>query len=198
MRAGKGVSMRRSAAATRAHVLEVAHELFYWHGIHAVGVDRIAADAGIAPTTLYRVFASKDDLVAAYVERGSALYREWFDAAAASGAGPRAQVLAVFAALGAQVQPERCRGCPFLMALAEYPDPAHPAHVHASATKAWVRSRFAELAAATGAGAPDDLADDLMLVFEGVYATVASLGVHGPPRRAVALATAILDGDPGR
>ena len=69
---------RRSADETRAHVLAVAHELFYWQGIRAIGVDRIAAEAEIAPTTLYRLFASKDDLIAAYVERAHEAYREWF------------------------------------------------------------------------------------------------------------------------
>ena len=121
--------MPRSSAETREHVLGVAHELFYWHGIRATGVDRVAAAAGVAPTTLYRLFASKDDLIAAYIKRADRLYREWFDgAAAAGGTDPRDQILAVFDALGEQVQPQHCRGCPFLMALAEFADPAHPAH----------------------------------------------------------------------
>ena len=68
----------RSAATTRTHVLDVAHELFYWQGIKATGVDAIAKAAEVAPTTLYRLFDSKDDLVGAYVERAAAEYREWF------------------------------------------------------------------------------------------------------------------------
>ncbi len=140
--------MPRSSAETREHVLGVAHELFYWHGIRATGVDRVAAAAGVAPTTLYRLFASKDDLVAAYIERADRLYREWFDAAAAAGGpDPREQILAVFDALGEQVQPQRCRGCPFLMALAEFPDRAHPAHRAAVAMKVWLRDRFGQLMA---------------------------------------------------
>ena len=77
--------MSRSAAATREHVLAVASELFYWNGIRATGIDRVAAEAGVAPTTLYRVFASKDDLIGAYIERADRLYREWFEAAARAG-----------------------------------------------------------------------------------------------------------------
>ena len=69
---------RRTAEETREHVLDVAHELFYWTGIRATGVDRVAADAGIAPTALYRLFPSKDARVAAYVERAEQRYREWF------------------------------------------------------------------------------------------------------------------------
>jgi AcrR family transcriptional regulator len=188
---------RRTAAQTREHVLKVAHDLFYWHGIRAIGVDRIAADAGIAPTTLYRLFASKDDLVAAYVERADRLYRAWFDAAtAADGRHPRERILALFDALAEQVRPEVCRGCPFLMALAEHPDLALPTHRNAIAMKTWVRSRFRELtdelARTTPVGDPAALADQLALVMEGVYASVQALGVEGPARQARALAELLL------
>jgi AcrR family transcriptional regulator len=190
--------MGRRAADTREHVLGVAHELFYWHGIRATGVDRVAAEAGVAPTTLYRLFASKDDLIAAYIERADRLYREWFDAAAAAGGpDPREQVLAVFGALGEQVQPQHCRGCPFLMALAEFPDPAHPAHRAAVTMKTWVRDRFGQLTAALASGGrttrPELLADQLSLVMEGTYASAQALTAEGPARHARAVAESLLD-----
>jgi len=190
--------MSRSSADTREHVLSVAHELFYWHGIRATGVDRVAAEAGVAPTTLYRLFASKDDLVAAYIERADRLYRAWFDAAArAGGADPRQAILAVFDALGEQVQPQHCRGCPFLMALAEFPDPAHPAHRAAVTMKTWVRGRFASLTAALahGGGAGDQsdlLADQLSVIMEGVYACAQALTAAGPGRPARTIVEAVL------
>jgi len=178
-------------------VLEVAHELFYWHGIRATGVDRVAAEAGVAPTTLYRLFASKDDLVAAYVERAFRLYREWFDAAAApGGSAPRDRILAVFDALAEQVQPDRCRGCPFLMALAEFPDADHPARRGAIAMKVWVRGRLGELAEEFATANPVDdpagLADNLSLLMEGVYASAQALGHLGPARRARTIAAVLL------
>ena len=123
-------------------MLEVANELFYWNGIRATGVDRVAAEAEVAPTTLYRLFASKDDLIGAYLQRAGRLYREWFDAAALDGGPhPRDRILALFDALAEQVRPHQCRGCPFLMALAEFPDPAHPAHRHAVNWRVRSRSR---------------------------------------------------------
>ena len=185
---------RRTAAETREHVLAVAHELFYWNGIRATGVDAIAAEADVAPTTLYRLFASKDDLIAAYIERADGLYREWLTAATAPVVGPpRERILALFDALDEQVQPERCRGCPFLMALAEFPDPQLPAHAGAVATKAWVRGRLGELTAAMAVGDPDALADQLAVVMEGVYASAQALGAGGPARRARALAETLMD-----
>jgi len=177
--------MRRPAAETREHILAVAHDLFYWHSIKGTGVDAIAAKAGVAPTTLYRLFASKDDLVAAYVERASEHYKQWFLDATADGT-PSDRLRSLFDTLHLQVQPEHCRGCPFLMAMAELPDASARAHALAVETKAWVRARIGELA-------DDDLlADQLTLIMEGVYASVAALGVDGPARRARALVDTLL------
>jgi AcrR family transcriptional regulator len=184
---------RRSSAETREHVLQVAHDLFYWHGIRAIGVDRLAEEAGIAPTTLYRLFASKDELVAAYVSRAEARYREWFVAAtAADGRSARERILALFDAQKDQVRPEQCRGCPFLMALTELPDPQLAGHQHAVALKVWVRARLGELTEELGVQEPEVLADRLMLVLEGVYATVQALGHEGPARQARALVEGLL------
>jgi AcrR family transcriptional regulator len=194
--------MHRTAAETRAHVLEVAQELFYWHGVRAVGVDRVAAEAGVAPTTLYRLFASKDELVAAYVERANEQFRAWFSLAIEmAGPDPREKILAVFDELVIQVQPDRCRGCAFLMVLAEFPDPALPAHQGAVTTKGWVREQIHDLvdrlAATRTVADPEVLADQLTLVVEGVNASVQALGADGPARQARALAELILDATVG-
>ena len=138
----------RPAAETREHILDVAERLFYWDGIRATGVDKIAAEAGVAPTTLYRLFASKDDLVAAYVDRFAAGYRDWIDTlTSAPDAAPRDRILAYFDGLADNTGPDSFRGCPFLMALAEYPDPDSAAHASAQAVKAWVRDKLRELTA---------------------------------------------------
>jgi len=112
---------RRSSAQTRDHILQVAGDLFYWEGIRATGIDRVASQADVAPTTLYRLFASKDDLVAGYVERCSMRYRALLSAASSAAAGtPRDRILAVIDAFEDEVVADACRGCPFLMVLAEF------------------------------------------------------------------------------
>jgi AcrR family transcriptional regulator len=185
----------RSSEQTRERVLEITHELFYWRGIHATGVDAVTRAADVAPTTLYRLFGSKDGLVAAYVERAADLYKEWFEDALGSADRPvRARLLDLFAALDEQVQPENCRGCPFLMALAEIPEADHPAHRHAVGVKSWVNQRFGELVRdlAPPVDDPDRLADGLTLVFEGTYASAQALGAGGPARRSRAIVAAML------
>jgi len=186
--------VRRTAGETRDHVLHVARELFYWDGVRATGIDRVASEADVAATTLYRLFGSKDDLVAAYVEREFEGYRAWFGGAEAGGGDdPRARILAVFAALTEQVRPENCRGCPFLLALGEFPDPAFPAHRHAAAAKTWTRTAFHRLAVDLPAADPDTLADALCLLVEGTYASVQALGADGPAARAERVARTLVD-----
>jgi AcrR family transcriptional regulator len=193
--AGSGHGRARSSARTREHVLEVTHDLFYWQGIRATGVDTVATAAEVAPTTLYRLFGSKDGLVAAYVERAADLYRNWFEDSLGSEDRPVAErLLDLFAALDDQVQPENCRGCPFLMALAELPSADHPAHRHAVAVKTWVNGRFGELVRELSPPVddPDRLADELTLVFEGTYASAQAMGAGGPARRSRQTAAAML------
>ncbi|WP_194912830.1 TetR/AcrR family transcriptional regulator [Catenulispora rubra] len=177
--------MRRPAKETREHILAVAHDLFYWHSIKGTGVDTIATAAEVAPATLYRLFTSKDELVAAYIQRASGLYKQWFLGATAEGE-PADRILSLFDALIEQVQPEHCRGCPFLMAMAELPDASTKAHTLAVETKMWVRERIGEL---TGS---DVLADQIFLIMEGVYASVQSHGADGPARQARGLVELLL------
>jgi AcrR family transcriptional regulator len=189
---------RRSGAETRALVLGVAEELFYTDGIRATGIDRVAAAAGVAPTTLYRLFASKDDLIAAYLEHGREQYLAWLDRGLSAAGTPAQRLLAAFDEQAAAARTEGFRGCPFLMALAEFPDPAHPAHVTAVRTKAEVRDRLRAVAGELGAPDPDVLTDRLLLVMEGVYATIPAFGTDGAAAQARAVAELVLSAVPRR
>lgn len=184
-------------------MLDVAHELFYWDGVRATGIDRVAAEAGIAPTALYRLFPSKDALVAAYIERAAERYRAWIEGVTADdGRTPAERIMALFESLSEQVRPEVCRGCPFLMVLSEFPDSEAEAHQAAVRVKAWVRARFRRLArehtahgsSSGGSGRVDaeTLTDHLTLLFEGVYASVQALGRDGPARHARTIAAALV------
>jgi AcrR family transcriptional regulator len=188
---------RRPAAQTREHILDVAEQLFYWQGIRATGVDQIVAAADIAPTTLYRLFGSKDDLVAAYVDRYADGYRDWVDSLTGNPSRPaRSRILAYLDALAANTGPDAFRGCPFLMALAEYPDAESAAHASAQSVKAWVRAKLRELAGqlpGQTAATARVVGDQLALVVEGLYASTAALGTRGPAGQAHAVAALVID-----
>lgn len=124
MLAGIVGHVQASTAGAERRLLDVAVRLFYAEGIHAVGIDRVIAEAGVAKATLYAHFPSKADLVAAYLARQS---QRWADAAQARLAeqpgGTAAAVLALFDQLHQDSQAPDYRGCPFINAAAEFPDP---------------------------------------------------------------------------
>jgi len=194
----KSGRVRRSAADTREHVLAVAAELFYSDGIRATGVDTVAARAGVAPPTLYRLFATKDDLVAAYVQRCSAAYIDRLTRLTAPEAGTvRDRLRAVFALFTEDARSTPCRGCPFQLVLAEFPDPASAPHVRAVAHKHWVQGLLSRLAAELADQNPlsnaELLAWQLAIVADGIYSAAQVAGVDGPAKFGVECAESLID-----
>ena len=108
---------RREKIDLRQRVLDTAAELFYRDGVRAVGVDRIAAESGVAKMTLYYHFRSKDELVAAWLRRRDEEWMSWLEAAVRRRRGNR--VLAVFAALREWFETPTFRGCAFINAYGE-------------------------------------------------------------------------------
>ncbi|KAA5830046.1 TetR/AcrR family transcriptional regulator [Saccharopolyspora hirsuta] len=175
-------------------VLDVAAELFYGQGIHAVGVEAIAAGAGVTKKTLYACFGSKDQLVTAYLVERDQRWREWLSSWVAEHAsGPREELLAVFDALGAWMDRADFRGCGFVNALAETPDPDHPARAVIVEQKRWMREYFEKLAAAAGVAEPGEFADSALLLFEGAT-VVASADIPGAVQHARRTAEVLLGG----
>lgn len=168
-----GTSATLTPAGRR--VLDVASQLFYEEGIHAVGVEAIAATAGVTKKTLYVCFGSKDQLVAAYLaerdERWRRWLTEWVDEHATSA---DERVLATFDAMGAWIAREDSRGCGFVNALAELPSAEHPGHAVVIEQKRWLRDYLTGLATAAGAATPDETGTALMLLHEGVAVTAAT------------------------
>ena len=158
---------RRSA---RQRLLKAADDLFYSEGIHAVGIDRVIAHAGVAKGSLYYSFAGKDDLVRAYLTGRHGKWAERVSAGIEACTDPRERILAVYDALGALFAEPDYRGCPFMNALAE----AAPDSVEAQAAttyRAWVRDLFLGLVTDAGAAEPKELAESLVVLYDGAVAT---------------------------
>jgi AcrR family transcriptional regulator len=161
----------------RDKVFAVAADLFYRKGIHAVGVEEIVKEAGVAKISLYRNFASKDDLVIAYLDdRRISFLREWDEMFDPYRDNPRAQLRAIMTYVAKRTSEEGYRGCPFINFSAEFPDPEHPGRVIARKTMQALRERFLSLAEALRAPEPERLADGLLLLFEGAYGLSQTLG----------------------
>lgn len=182
-------------------ILEVASELFYWRGIHAVGVDTIAAESGVTKRTLYDRFGSKDALVAAYLRARDRRWRELVLAALkAAGSDRVAQVLAPFDVLPDWLTPSS-RGCSFVNAFAELPDPDHPGRQLVVAEKTWLRDLFHNQLVNAKATDTDALATQLLSLHEGAiisYAIVNEIAAASKARAAAeALVTAAITGSSG-
>lgn len=153
-------------------ILTVAGKLFYDNGIHAVGVDTIAAEAGVTKKTLYDRFGSKADLVALYLRRRDERWRERVRSFAGSRTTPAQKLLRVFDALADWLDTENTRGCAFVNAHAELPSADHPGRQVIAASKQWLLGYLRDLAADAGARNPARLAEALLVLVEG--ATVAA------------------------
>jgi AcrR family transcriptional regulator len=172
----------------RARIVAAADRLFYAHGIRAVGVDAIAAEAGVSKRTLYNYYPAKDDLIAAYLTA-----RVGRHTAPASDAPAREQILGYFDRIGAMVGDGTFRGCPYVNAVTELSDPKHPAAGIAVQFKEQRRQWYRALLVRLGARNADALATQIQLLAEGAVATALVRGDPAAARAARDAAEVLLD-----
>jgi AcrR family transcriptional regulator len=180
---------RKPAPDAREHILESATRLFQEHGTRAVGTQQIIDDCGCGKNLLYREFASKDDLVVAYLERCQLEWTAIMEEATRPYADdPARQLVAIVRAVARQVTASEFRGCPFRTTHAQFPDQDHPAHQVSVRHVENLRTQLHGLARRARARDPLTLADRIMLIIDGLYLSGAMLGPNGPATAAVAFA----------
>jgi AcrR family transcriptional regulator len=179
------MAFHNPAPSPAARILAAADKLFYSQGIRAIGVDAIAAEAGVSKRTLYNHYPSKDALVAAYL---TARFRPL----PPSDAPAREQILGAFDRLERVVASAGFRGCPFINSVTELGDPKHPARAIAIQFKEQRRLWFKALLERIGAADADALATQLMILAEGVFATALVRRDPGVARAARAAAETLL------
>ena len=177
----------------RDRIFETACDLFYKHGIRDVGVDAIATEAGTNKMSFYRSFASKDELVAEYLQQKSGEFWAWWDLTVAAHEGDaRGQIEAIFDAFVGGNCSDNPRGCALANASVELAEEGHPARQVAVKQKLELRRRFQELAAAAGLRNRTELGDALMLLVEGGFLTRRTFGSMDGPIRSAALSARVL------
>ena len=177
----------------RARLLAVAAELFYRHGIRAVGVDAIAEAAGTNKMTLYRHFMSKDELVAEYMRQSAKgadacwdrLEQRYPDDALA-------QLRAWLREMAGHLARSNERGCPLANAAVELPEKDHPARKVIEEHKLAQRARLVGLCRAARLTEPEMLADELHLLLEGARVTAQSVGADGLGARLLRMGEAMI------
>jgi AcrR family transcriptional regulator len=170
----------------RQRILAAADKLFYTRGIRAVGVDTVAAAAGVSKRTLYNHYPSKDALIAAYL---TARFRH----TAPSDAPAREQILGAYDRLERLIADGSFRGCPYVNAVTELGDPRHPAAAIAVQFKEQRRLWFRALLERLRARNADGLATQLQILFEGALSAALVRGDPALARSARAAAQALID-----
>jgi AcrR family transcriptional regulator len=153
-------------SVARRRLLDTATRLFYAEGIRAVGIDRIIAEAGVAKATFYSHFPSKDDLVLAYIEEQDRIGRE--AVAALPKQTPRKMLAAILGRISTAAVAGDFRGCPFLNAAAEYPDPRSPVRKAIDKRRDWYHGVLRRHLADIGDPAPSTTASLLVALSDGL------------------------------
>jgi AcrR family transcriptional regulator len=153
----------------RERLLEAAYELFSHRGIQAVGIDAIIERSGVARQTMYRHFASKQDLVLAFLERRDERWtRSWLQHEVGQrAADPREQLLAVFDVFDAWFRAPDFEGCSFINVMLEHPDPGHALYLESTGYLQRIRDFLEELAGRAGIRDPEGFARQWHILMKG-------------------------------
>src|SRR5215469_4205640 len=163
----------------RDHLLAIAQRVFCETGFHAVSVDAILEEAGVARMTLYKNFGSREELLVATLKREDRMFRQWLvSGVEAQSDHSQDRILGLFDALHDGFASEGYYGCAFIRASVEYPAPAHPVHRAAREHKEMIRSYLRGLVAEVEGADPMTLSEQLYLLFEGA---ITASQLHGEP-----------------
>lgn len=177
----------------RERILQAASELFYRHGIRAVGVESIAEAAGTNKMTLYRHFESKDELVAEYLRRLATEANGHFQELRAAHPGRPCEALrAWLGEMADHIANGDDRGCALTNAAVELPEKEHPARCVIEEHKNEQRNQLIELCREARLAEPDLLADELFLILEGARVTSQSTGKQGMDARLMRMGMALI------
>ncbi|MFJ3894857.1 TetR/AcrR family transcriptional regulator [Streptomyces sp. NPDC090083] len=157
-------------SGARARLLGTATRIFYAEGIHSVGVDRIIAEAQVTRATLYRHFKGKEELILSYLQAADLGIRGQVEAVRAQGLSGADTVRAVGRSIGEGIQSPGFRGCAFLNAAAEYPDPAHPVHQAVLAHRQWFLDTVTQLMEDAGCEPSDAAGRHFVMLRDGAMA----------------------------
>ena len=154
----------------REKILETASDLFYRLGVRAVGVDLVVEKAGVAKTSLYRHFRTKDDLIAAFLAREDLdFWRTWDRVAAEHAKDAKSELNAQLGWIGERAGRPDYRGCPQINVAAEFAEADHPARKVAKAHKRELRRRLKVIAERLNVPDPDEVAGQLAVLINGAF-----------------------------
>jgi AcrR family transcriptional regulator len=158
--------------SARERILATANELFYREGIRAIGVDTVVEQSGVSKTSLYRLFDSKDALIAAFVtEKDRSFWAWWGRIEEQHADDPSALLEALLSEIANRIGNPAYRGCPFLNLVTEFPDQSHPGRIIARDNKEELRARLTTIITKIGVGDPGRVASQIAMLINGALVT---------------------------
>lgn len=159
--------MRKNSGYGRA--LQTASELFYAQGARAVGMELIVEKSGVAKTTIYRHFPTKDVLIEAFLDKeDDEFWSQWNEIIGDCEPGI-SQLDALCDWIAQRVSRDNYRGCPQINIAAEFADPEHPARLVARRHKAEMHRRINDICSTMPVKDPDGTAMQISLLFDGAF-----------------------------
>jgi AcrR family transcriptional regulator len=182
------------SGGARARILDAAYDLFSHNGIQAVGIDAVITSSGVARQTLYRHFASKQDLVLAFLERREQEWtRRWLEGEVTRRAAePAERLLAIFDVFDGWFRRADFEGCSFINVMLEHPDPADAVHRASVSYLAGIRGFLEGLAREAGIPDAQDFAREWHILMKGSIVAAAE-GDQDAARRARRIGALLLE-----
>jgi AcrR family transcriptional regulator len=188
--------MNTSVSITREKILATAEQLIYQNGIQATGMDLLVKTSGVARKSIYRYFATKDEVAAAALNARDVRWMEWFRAESDQVPTPRARILNMFTVLKRWFESEGFRGCAFINTAGEVGDPQDPIRLIAKLHKQKLLAYTLELCEQLDIADPEPVAKQLLILMEGAITVARVMGDYSSADSAQAVARLILEQHP--
>lgn len=159
--------MNKKTTDTREKILSTAEQLIYQNGIHATGMDLLVKTSGVARKSIYRYFATKDDVAAAALNERDERWMHWFRTESDKGDTPSDRILNMFTVLRGWFESDGFRGCAFINTAGEVGDPDDPVRQIAKRHKQQLLEYTLELTEQLNIEQPAALARQLLILMEG-------------------------------
>jgi AcrR family transcriptional regulator len=168
--------MNTPTTETREKILATAERLIYENGIHATGMDLLVKTSGVARKSIYRYFATKDEVAAAALNARDVRWMNWFRTESDKAETPEARILNMFTVLKGWFKSEGFHGCAFINTAGEVGDPNDPIRLIAKLHKQKLLDYAHELCEQLGIEQPSALATQLLILMEGAITMARVMG----------------------
>lgn len=185
--------MNTSTTNTREKILATAEQLIYQNGIQATGMDLLVKTSGVARKSIYRYFATKDDVAAAALNARDLRWMDWFRTESDKADTPQARILKMFDVLKGWFESDGFRGCAFINTAGEIGDPQDPIRLIARLHKQKLLDYMLELCEQLGIADPQVLAKQLLILVDGAITVARVMGDYSAAESARAVAQSMLE-----